>query len=462
MSLCVSFYDDNKLLVCADSRVSSEVEGNNYLVTDEYKKIRQVGDKVIFISGEVEIAEDIFNSINEYSTIQMIKKRTKKCYEEFAKLHKNVPGYQNTEYGIEIGVYIFTFEDGVPVIYQMGFSKIHNNGEFIFERQIPNHKQLSAVAAKSDEALPYAQKLTKRMPLERAILKTYEHFACEIIGGNLHSYLIDSTGIRFKTEKIKENRKYPKWQGRAFNFHADMRGNTYLNKLTANTAVINDSQFNGGNIIGSSVNVNNRFLVDSNGNMSATNARFSGDITGSTITGSLFKTATSSRRIELDQRGFRAIDSSGATRISIQTDSDQGIAGIGFNDASGSWQGQIIATSSDLSITAKNGLVFSGGVGGINHDSRVYFTYSATFNSPVTFNSSVYGITINDVSGLYSKLDSLQSQIDTLRSEKANKNTYTSSSSSYNGGIAPGTVLVTASGGRVTWQGIPSHDHRQN
>lgn len=240
-------------------------------------------------------------------------------------------------------------------------------------------------------------------------------------------------------------------------FRVDMRGN-----LTANSAVIRDSQFNGGVITGSSINVNGRFLVDSSGNMSATNARFSGDITGSTITGSLFKTATSGRRIELDQRGFRAIDSSGATRISIQTDSDQGISGIGFNDSYGSWQGQIIATSSDLSITAKNGLVFSGGIGGINHDSRVYFTYSATFNSPVTFNNGVYGITMSDINGLQSELTSLKNRIAYLESSKANKGSYTSSSPSFNGGIAPGTVLVTASGGRVTWQGIPGHDHRQN
>lgn len=57
-----------------------------------------------------------------------------------------------------------------------------------------------------------------------------------------------------------------------------------------------DSLGNGtfsGKVTGGSMNINNRFIVDSNGNLTATNAKFSGDITGSTISGSTF-TATGS------------------------------------------------------------------------------------------------------------------------------------------------------------------------
>lgn len=53
-------------------------------------------------------------------------------------------------------------------------------------------------------------------------------------------------------------------------FRVDLNGNATLNKLTANSAVIRDSQFNNGAIVGSSINVNNRFMVDANGNVTMT------------------------------------------------------------------------------------------------------------------------------------------------------------------------------------------------
>ncbi len=67
-------------------------------------------------------------------------------------------------------------------------------------------------------------------------------------------------------------------------FRVDMAGNLVANKLTANSAVINDSTFGGGAIIGSSINVGSGvFTVDTAGRMRATSGEFSGSITASTI-----------------------------------------------------------------------------------------------------------------------------------------------------------------------------------
>ncbi|GAC41610.1 N-acetylglucosamine-1-phosphate uridyltransferase [Paenibacillus popilliae ATCC 14706] len=157
-----------------------------------------------------------------------------------------------------------------------------------------------------------------------------------------------------------------------------MKGNLLANSLTANYAKINSSEFSGGQIVGSSINVGNgMFTVDAAGNMYAGNGRFRGTIDGTTFTGGLIRTAASGRRIELDQRGFRAIDSSGTSRISIQTDSEQGIAGIGFNDASGSWQGQIIGTSGGFHIGAQHGITVNSGIGPTVFESSVQFNRGA-------------------------------------------------------------------------------------
>lgn len=69
-------------------------------------------------------------------------------------------------------------------------------------------------------------------------------------------------------------------------FRVDMQGNAYLNKLFANSAQIQDSQFNGGAIIGSSINIGNGvFTVNPQGIMSAMGANISGNIvmTGGSI-----------------------------------------------------------------------------------------------------------------------------------------------------------------------------------
>jgi phage minor structural protein len=62
-------------------------------------------------------------------------------------------------------------------------------------------------------------------------------------------------------------------------FRVDYQGNATMNKLTANTAQINDSQYNGGAIVGSSINVGNgKFTVDSDGTVVAKDGTFRGII----------------------------------------------------------------------------------------------------------------------------------------------------------------------------------------
>jgi len=92
---------------------------------------------------------------------------------------------------------------------------------------------------------------------------------------------------------LKFDPAYGLWAGNAnFNsapfrvgLNGDMVANNGIFTGQINSSSINSSSINGGSISGTSINVNNRFIVDSQGNMTANSANISGNInmTGGTI-----------------------------------------------------------------------------------------------------------------------------------------------------------------------------------
>lgn len=203
-------------------------------------------------------------------------------------------------------------------------------------------------------------------------------------------------------------------------FRVDMKGNLVANKLTANSANIFSSNFTNGAIVGSSINVGSGvFTVSPSGHMVAESGEFRGNIKastfeGGTITGALIRTSASGRRIEVDASGLRSYDGSGRNRITIGTGSDSGVAAIVFNGAGGGYAGEINAYQNNgLTIFSENLIIGSN-----NTSNPISMQGATTFAGPVQFRSSVSGISlgIGDISGLRSQLDSLQSQIDYLRS----------------------------------------------
>lgn len=416
MSLCVSLFNEGNIHVWADSRVSTEIDGVSYLVTDEFQKIRQIGDKVIFISGDAELAVQVFEAIKPESSIELIRDIARGYYKEYFKANKDNPAAQEG-FGIELGLYIFTLERGVPVFYQ-----IHYKNDFEIDRQEPNDKQIFTVAARSSEALAYiGEQLSSSgdvVDIDKVVASTYEHLADECIGGYLHGFLISKRGISSSVRRVKEKGTYPKWRGRPFRFHLDMKGNLLANSLTANYAKINSSDFSGGQIIGSSINVGNgMFTVDTSGNMYAGNGRFRGDIeassfTGGTITGSLItgariRTAVSGDRIELDPNGFVFYDGNNSRRVTLGTNREAGISGHTYYDTRAVSQGLIYAISDELHVMGNRSLRLGANGGTITLQGPVHFTSG----------SSVTGLRfdVSQVEGLQTELRSLQSQIDSLR-----------------------------------------------
>lgn len=226
-------------------------------------------------------------------------------------------------------------------------------------------------------------------------------------------------------------------------FRVDMKGNLVANKLTANAAQIKSSNFSDGDIVGSSINVGNgKFTVSKAGSVYAEGGIFS----GGTITGSLFRTAASGARFEAYSSGIRTYDQNGVERISIATSNDSGMGSIHFSKPNGSGAGMIDGSSIGLLITSF-GTLFLGALGG-----------SIQFQGTVDFsNAPPVGIRISSVENLESRLSTLES----LLLGKATKNLTTDSAGPYNCGIPVGTQLATASGGIVTWAGVPAHSHTQ-
>ncbi|MNW44381.1 Prophage endopeptidase tail [compost metagenome] len=220
-------------------------------------------------------------------------------------------------------------------------------------------------------------------------------------------------------------------------FRVDMQGNVVANKLTANSAQINSSNFNNGAIVGSSINVNGGvFSVSTSGHMIADSAEIRGAIRsstfdGGTITGALFRTAASGRRIENDVNGFRSYDSSNRNRIRIMTTSDDAVAAMVFYGTSGSSAGEINAYQNS-GLTVFSNELFLGSNSTAN---PIMIQGETTFNGRANFRYGVSGLdlAISNISGLSSQLSYLQTQISSLRSD-LNSHRHTVTTANHNHG----------------------------
>ncbi|WP_418041134.1 phage tail spike protein [Paenibacillus xylanilyticus] len=186
-------------------------------------------------------------------------------------------------------------------------------------------------------------------------------------------------------------------------FRVDMQGNVTANRLTANSANIFSSNFTNGAIVGSSINVGNgKFTVDSAGNMYTEGST----TVGGTITGSLIRTASSGRRVELDVQGFRSYDASGRIRIQIATTDDSTAAALIFRDTNGSSVGEINTYASTGTLTMYGNNIV---IGSNNTGNPIRLQGSVTMAGPAEFRSTVTGLnlTISQIQGLQSQIDSI-------------------------------------------------------
>lgn len=223
MSLCFSFFGKNQIFVCADSRVCIGVDGEHYHVTDDYRKIRRVGDKVIFISGDVEMVERIFNSINNSSSVRDIKNVTKWKFHEYEKQLPQDDG------GLGLVVKILMMENRNPVYY------FFNSKDFVLTKQNSNEGQIYAIGAHQREAMAYCLGVQNHQPslgIDEVIASAYRHVADKTVGGKLNYFLISNDGIAEGQGVIEDSKLLRKANGRIFPYHCSLGGNLVARNAT--------------------------------------------------------------------------------------------------------------------------------------------------------------------------------------------------------------------------------------
>ena len=238
-------------------------------------------------------------------------------------------------------------------------------------------------------------------------------------------------------------------------FRVDMQGNLVANKLTANAAQIKSSNFSDGEIVGSSINVGGgNFTVSRSGHMVAESGEFRGQIRassfdGGTITGALFRTAESGRRIEIDVNGFRSYDSRNQTRIRITTTSDDAAAALIFYGTGGRSAGEINSYANNGWLTIYSDAL---SLGSNSTSNPISIQGETKFIGNVDFRQafSVYGLSTSMVDGLQAALN-----------RKVDKGLSTSSASggAHNHGIPNGTQFKDITGVVWTWSAYSGFSH---
>lgn len=223
MSLCISFFTNGKAIICADSRVSSHVNGKGYYVGDNFQKIRQFGNNVIFMSGTVNIVEAAFNLIYVDDSLDDIAQKAQQLYETYPKADNP-----------ELGIYVFITGKGWPTFYEM------NHGDNFIIHTVKTDKTVSyAIGAYSDEVMKWLIKNSKGGEVEPLIRSAFDQFSNEEIGGRLTWFLLDENGVLDTlTEVLPDKGPLLHWPGKTTKYHATMGG-----KLTATDATIKGTIF---------------------------------------------------------------------------------------------------------------------------------------------------------------------------------------------------------------------------
>lgn len=336
MSLSIILITKDSIIMTADSRGGLMNDGIYYQVNDNFRKIWQIEDKVVFTCGssmsiEKAITQYILSPDKSMTTLQQICINTILTEEE------------------AINLTVGMFEDGVPVVYN-----IDSLNEFKISRKTKTNTDLitiGGVGSSGQVASQMASIIAQQNNCIsfRDIQDIYKSLSSEQIGGTLTVYTITNDTISASQVLIEDNRPIRSIMELLQNqnihcsygsiswdkVNSDPSISTAQNTAntangTANTAKtiaeqIAKGEYTGGTFIdgkniyspsikGGNITIgtgNSIFKADSNGiylgsgayasapfkvspegNLIATNARISGTITGSTITGSTITGST--------------------------------------------------------------------------------------------------------------------------------------------------------------------------
>ncbi|WP_340031124.1 hypothetical protein NSQ20_25450 [Paenibacillus sp. FSL K6-1122] len=204
MSYCQVMFNKDFLYMGADSAISTEVNGVNFRLSNDGKKIWRIDDMIIFSAGDVDLAKIIMEEFekSQHRDMKALKKIIKFWFERY---YKRRPGIkERVDKGKLIAhTLVAKFEDGSPVLYE--FSQ---ENEFEINKIRAHDKTAfytSGVNVDRDRDFFIEQAETANDVFE-AYRNTYSFASNSQIGGNLELYVLAKQGIRkILDEKIEEN-----------------------------------------------------------------------------------------------------------------------------------------------------------------------------------------------------------------------------------------------------------------
>lgn len=204
MSLCFALMSNKYIIMTGDSRESILVDGQYYATGNYVSKIRQVGNKVIFMGGSAEVTTGIiseFSRSNDQS-IENLQKLTLKHRDNF--IERYGPDYLG---GTAHAVFLIGyFDNGLPVICGIN-SK--NDCEIVkqFGDEAPLQTAIVGPGEVRDIAYSlYLENRKRNKNVVEVLLDVYNTVSNEEIGGDMTVYTITKSSIDQKMYPIKDNR----------------------------------------------------------------------------------------------------------------------------------------------------------------------------------------------------------------------------------------------------------------
>ena len=411
MSSCLILQAKDKLYIGADTSSSVFIDDKLYRLNNNTKKLFLLNDNtVLYCAGNNSIAEKVVQHISSIY-----------CRNDFSLISlKNwlieMYPYENkdkTVYDVEI--LIATFKNNKTIVYQMSQYK---NYDIISFDICDTGVQILSAGIKNAECMSFAEnELLNKSGVKTIFRTTFNNLSCNYIGGCLDLYEITKNGAVkiFDSERINEHgiqyvhdvfndlsvslnaevlvsklvmsenlwiendsgtykfddagfiassgknsvRIQPNQSGELFSIYKGNNRQVYINSD-------GDVQFSG-LVSGGSININNKFMVDKNGNVTAKSGSFSCDITGSSGTFggvTIDSNGLSSNQFSIDAYGnasfsgtlsAASITSSGALNDYL-TSSDLGASGTTSIDGGRITTGTISADRIDVdNLVVKNG-----------------------------------------------------------------------------------------------------------
>ncbi|OAB31183.1 hypothetical protein PMSM_20915 [Paenibacillus macquariensis subsp. macquariensis] len=209
--MCFYLGYDDKAMIFADTRISTEKNGISYYLKDGMEKLRQFGNKVVFCGGDLNIANLVFNFIDDQCSIEDIQEVAIDCFGTSKR---------------ELAVYVMQQANNKYHMYQMA-----SQDGFKIDHSVIEDYDVGVSGANCDEALEYfGNRMGQMSPLD-AIKQSYQHVADNKVGGELIIYTLSGGDISKEIFDIEDNKPLRHWKDHHSVSHIDMSGQAIFKKV---------------------------------------------------------------------------------------------------------------------------------------------------------------------------------------------------------------------------------------